>query len=132
MKGAVLMATVAVVDDEQDIARLIAARLQRAGYEVSTYEDGAAALVGLTAAPTDIAVVDWMMPRLDGIALAAALRAQDATKHIRLLLVTARSDPDDLAFARTQGFEDVMTKPFTRDSLLTAVARLCDTPSLDA
>ncbi|MBB2974711.1 DNA-binding response OmpR family regulator [Microbacterium endophyticum] len=126
------MATVAVVDDEQDIARLIAARLQRAGYEVSTYEDGAAALVGLTAAPTDIAVVDWMMPRLDGIALAAALRAQDATKHIRLLLVTARSDPDDLAFARTQGFEDVMTKPFTRDSLLTAVARLCDTPSLDA
>ncbi|MBA8817383.1 DNA-binding response OmpR family regulator [Microbacterium halimionae] len=125
------MATVAVVDDEQDIARLIAARLQRAGHEVALYSDGAAALEGITAHPTEIAVVDWMMPKLDGIALARALRAQESTAHIRLLLVTARSDPDDLVFAKTQGFDDVMTKPFTRESLLSAVARLSDARPLD-
>lgn len=118
-----------MIDDDKDIVRLAGIRLTRAGHEVTECLDGTAGLAAIRADVPDLAVVDWMMPGLDGIGVAQAVRAEPATTHIPLLLLTARSDPAEHDYARTQGFDAVVTKPFSKGQLLDAVNALLSPPS---
>lgn len=115
------MARIIVIDDDADIVRLATIRLTRAGHEVEACPDGTTGLAAIRASKPDLAIVDWMMPGLDGIGVAQAVRADPATATIPLLLLTARSDPAEHEYARTQGFSDVVTKPYTKPQLLDAV-----------
>lgn len=118
------MARIIVIDDDADIVRLVAIRLARVGHEVDEYYDGASGLEAIQATNPDLAVVDWMMPGLDGIAVAQAVRADASLTTLPLLLLTARSDPAEHEYARGQGFSAVVTKPFTKAELLSAVSAL--------
>ncbi len=118
------MARIVVVDDDRDIVRLVSLRLGRVGHDVGEYHDGLGGLEAIRRDIPDLAIIDWMMPGLDGIGLAQAVRADAATAGVPLLLLTARSDPAEHDYAREQGFDVVVTKPFTRDQLLTAVEEL--------
>ncbi|WP_344073275.1 response regulator [Microbacterium sediminicola] len=118
------MARILVIDDDRDIVRLAAIRLSRIGHTVEERYDGATGLAAIRELRPDLAIVDWMMPGLDGIAVAQAVRADSATSAIPLVLLTARSDPAEHEYARTQGFSDVVTKPFTKTQLFDAVAAL--------
>lgn len=118
------MARIIVIDDDADIVRLVAIRLARAGHEVDEYYDGTSGLGAIQASNPDLAVVDWMMPGMDGIAVAQAVRADASLASMPLLLLTARSDPSEHEYACTQGFSAVVTKPFTKAELLSAVSAL--------
>lgn len=118
------MAKIIVIDDDADIVRLAAIRLTRAGHEVLEYQDGTSGLEAIRANLPDLAVVDWMMPGLDGIGVAQAVRADPATMRIPLLLLTARSDPEEHEYALSQGFSAVVTKPFTKVQLLESIDAL--------
>lgn len=122
-----------MIDDDKDIVRLAAIRLTRAGHVVEECYDGTTGLACIRAAIPDLAVVDWMMPGLDGIGLAQAVRADPATARVPLLMLTARSDPAEHEYALAQGFDSVVTKPFSKAQLLGAVSALLpDGPGADS
>jgi DNA-binding response OmpR family regulator len=104
---------VLVADDEEDIRALVAFRLQRAGYEVITAADGAEALTLATTRLPDLIVLDMMMPKATGLEVTRSLRAQDSTKEIPVILLTARAQEADVASGFEAGADDYVKKPFS-------------------
>jgi two-component system phosphate regulon response regulator PhoB len=117
------MSRIVVVDDDDDIRMLVMRRLERAGHTVIEAADGEAALATITAEDPDLVVLDWMMPRLDGMEVLARLRAADAERP-RVLMLTARALGAELDRARAAGADALLVKPFTAADLLGAVADL--------
>jgi CheY-like chemotaxis protein len=114
--------TVLIADDDPDIQALVALRLERAGYRTVLAADGQAALELAVAEPPDLAVVDWSMPRLDGIELIRALRAHTATADVPVLLLTAHAEPRDDA----AGADAFVQKPFAAATLREWVVSLVE------
>lgn len=122
------MATVLVVDDDDDIRDLIAIGVQRAGHEVTSLGHPDAALVVATEAAFDMAVLDWSMPGMNGGELCARLRELPHFGDRPVLILTAFADHETRDKARAAGATDFMTKPFSLRDLAEAVRRaLADT-----
>ncbi len=108
---------VLAADDDEDILELVAFRLERSGYTVLRARDGEEALrVALEAKP-DLAVLDVMMPKLDGFELTRRLRADDATSNMPIILLTARSQDADVQAGFDAGADDYLRKPFSPQEL---------------
>ena len=108
---------VLVADDDRDILELVAFRLERAGYDVVTAGDGAEAFDVATAHGPDLAVLDVMMPRLDGYETTRRLRGQEATERIPVILLTARVQEADVQRGFDAGADDYLKKPFSPQEL---------------
>jgi two-component system OmpR family response regulator len=106
---------VMVVDDEESLRDLLRIALTHAGYQVATFADGEEALAGLAAFAPQAAVVDVMMPKLDGFELCRRLR-QDPNLYI--LMLTARDTVADRIAGLDGGADDYLVKPFSVDELL--------------
>jgi DNA-binding response OmpR family regulator len=104
---------VLVADDDRDILDLLAFRLGRAGYEVVSASDGEEALRLATERRPDLAVLDVMMPKLDGYEVTRRMRADETTKRIPVILLTARVQEHDVARGFEVGADDYMKKPFS-------------------
>jgi DNA-binding response OmpR family regulator len=104
---------VLVADDDPDILALVRFRLERDGYEVLSAPDGETALDRALARPPDLALLDVMMPRLDGYEVTRRLRAHGPTTTIPIILLTARVQEHDVARGFAAGADDYVTKPFT-------------------
>ena len=115
-----------VADDEEDIRALVAFRLQRAGYEVITAADGAEALTLATTRLPDLIVLDMMMPKATGLEVTRSLREQDSTKHIPVILLTARAQEADVASGFEAGADDYVKKPFSPMDLQLRVQALLE------
>jgi two-component system response regulator MtrA len=113
---------VLIADDDPDIQALVAFRLERAGFR--TVRAGQAALELALADPPDLAVVDWSMPKLDGIELTRALRANPATAELPVLLLTARAQEQDVATGLEAGATAYIRKPFNGQELSERVQEL--------
>jgi DNA-binding response OmpR family regulator len=109
--------TVLVADDDEDILELVSFRLERAGYEVVTARDGAAALATAQERLPDLAVLDVMMPGLNGYEVTQRLRADDATRDIPVILLTARVQEADVNRGFEAGADDYLRKPFSPQEL---------------
>jgi DNA-binding response OmpR family regulator len=109
--------TVLVADDDEDILELVSFRLERAGYEVVTARDGAAALATAQETRPDLAVLDVMMPGLNGYEVTQRLRADDATRDIPVILLTARVQEADVNRGFEAGADDYLRKPFSPQEL---------------
>jgi signal transduction histidine kinase/DNA-binding response OmpR family regulator len=118
--------TVLVVDDNADVRAYVAGVLA-AGYRVLEAADGAAGLALAREALPDLVLADVMMPRLDGFALARALREDPATDGIPVVLLTARADAGDEVAGLSAGADDYVTKPFDRGVLEARIAALIAT-----
>lgn len=105
------------------IRELVSRILEGAGYRVVTAEDGAAALEVIRAHRPAVAILDVMMPELDGIETIRRLRAEPTTAELPILLVTAKASPEALRSGRELG-ADYLRKPFTADDLRARVAEL--------
>lgn len=115
---------VLVADDDDDILALVGLRLRRAGYEVMTARDGIEALEALETRLPALAVIDVMMPRMDGHELVRALRTRPDTRRLPIIVLTAAVH-DRVAAASTEAGADAhMRKPFSPRELVARVDAL--------
>jgi diguanylate cyclase (GGDEF)-like protein len=111
-----------VVDDDQDIASFVEFNLKMHGYEVIRARDGEQALEVMEDQRPDLAVVDWMMPRMDGVELTRRLRAEPLTSALPVIMLTAKSMSVDKVVGLTAGVDDYLVKPFDTAELIARVS----------
>jgi two-component system, OmpR family, phosphate regulon response regulator PhoB len=115
---------VLVVDDEADIVALVAYHLARAGYRVSTASTGPDALEATRREHPALIVLDLMLPGLSGYEVLEQLRADDATRDVAVLMLTARREEQDRIRGLALGADDYLTKPFSPQELVLRVAAI--------
>jgi DNA-binding response OmpR family regulator len=108
---------VLVADDDHDILALVSFRLERAGYDVVAAQDGEEALRLAVEHAPDLAILDVMMPKLDGYEVTTRLRQNDSTRRIPVILLTARVQEADIARGFEAGADDYVKKPFSPQEL---------------
>ena len=118
------MTTVLVADDDADIRDLVAFKLRGAGYDVVAVEDGVKALDAVRTSAPDLAVLDLMMPGLSGLDVCAQIRAEAASAHLPVIMLTARVQEADVALGFRTGADDYVSKPFSPRELLSRVQAL--------
>ncbi|MDP6762577.1 MAG: diguanylate cyclase [Planctomycetota bacterium] len=112
---------VLVVDDDTTGLHLLEENLKRGGYEVRVAPDGEAALRAVVAAPPQIVVCDWQMPRMNGLELCRALRRMDGGAEIYFVLVTGHDAQATVVEAFDAGVDDYIQKPFDPRVLLARI-----------
>jgi two-component system alkaline phosphatase synthesis response regulator PhoP len=110
-----------VVDDEMHIRELIQYNLQKHGYEVTTFEKGEDLLQKLKQSPADMILLDLMLPGMDGLDVCRTLRSMDETKHIPIIMLTAKSEEFDRVLGLEMGADDYITKPFSVRELVARI-----------
>lgn len=119
-----LLGKVLVVDDDEVIRQLIAVNLTLEGFQVETASDGQDCLNRVLDVMPDVITLDVMMPRLDGWMTATKLRGNEETRHIKVLLITARAQEDDRRRGMDIGVDAYLTKPFDPAELIQVVRDL--------
>ncbi len=118
------MTRILIVEDEPDVLLLLENRVRGAGHEVMSASDGERGLeMALTEVP-DLIILDWMMPKLDGIEVLERLRADETGRGIKVLMLTARSQQHDVERAFAAGTDDYIVKPFSSRELIERIAAL--------
>jgi two-component system phosphate regulon response regulator PhoB len=115
------MPTVLVVEDESAIAELIAINLRHAGFEVTLAETADQAVAAVDAVLPDLVLLDWMLPGQSGVALARRWRAEERTRELPVIMLTARADESDKVMGLDAGADDYLTKPFSTQELLARI-----------
>jgi DNA-binding response OmpR family regulator len=113
-----VMGRILVVEDEADLNDLIARQLRQDGHEVLQAYDGTAGLQAVEAAPLDLVILDWMLPKLDGLVVARRIRERHV---VPILMLTARGEEADVVLGLEVGADDYLTKPFRIRELLARV-----------
>jgi CheY-like chemotaxis protein len=116
-----LVPVIVAADDDEDILRLIAFRLERSGYRVVTAHDGEEALQAVREHVPALAVLDVRMPKMDGYEVTRAIRADEATRDIPVILLTARVQDADVQRGFEAGADDYVRKPFSPQELRSRV-----------
>jgi len=116
------MANILVVEDDRDIADLIAHYLQKAGHAVEHLASGAAVMPRLRERPADLVILDLMLPGMDGLLVCQAMRAEPATAAVPVIMLTARGEESDRVAGLELGADDYVTKPFSPKELVARVA----------
>ncbi len=113
-----------IVDDEENIRKLVSLGLQDAGFATRAFADGTAFLAEVRYRLPDAVILDWMMPQPDGLALCRTLRADATTRALPILMLTAKSDEIDRILGLELGADDYITKPFSVKELAARVRAL--------
>jgi two-component system phosphate regulon response regulator PhoB len=111
------MSRILVVEDEYAIAALIAINLRHAGFEVLLARDEREATAHLDATLPDLILLDWMLPGQSGLSLARRWRADVRTRHLPIIMLTARSEESDKVAGLDAGADDYLVKPFSINEL---------------
>ena len=107
-----------VVDDSSTMRRIIINTLNKLGYrECHEAGNGREGIDKLGSHPVDMVITDWNMPEMSGIDFIRALRANDATKRLPVLMVTTNAAEDDIVEALKAGVSNYVVKPFTPDTI---------------
>ena len=114
---------VMVIDDSKTIRRTAETLLKKEGCEVVTATDGFEALAKIADQQPHIIFVDIMMPRLDGYQTCALIKNNQVFKSTPVIMLSSRDGLFDKARGRIVGSEQYLTKPFTRDELLSAIRK---------
>jgi two-component system, OmpR family, phosphate regulon response regulator PhoB len=113
-----------VVDDEPDIVALVAYHLAKSGYRVSTAVTGTDALAVARQERPALLVLDLMLPGLSGFDVLEQLRADEATRNVAVLMLTARKEEQDRIHGLSIGADDYLTKPFSPQELVLRVGAI--------
>ena len=114
-------ARILVVDDEPDIVALVVYHLAKAGYRVSSASTGTDALAVARRERPTLVVLDLMLPGMSGFDVLRAIRGNDETRDIAVLMLTARRDEPDRIEGLSLGADDYLTKPFSPQELVLRV-----------
>jgi two-component system, OmpR family, phosphate regulon response regulator PhoB len=113
--------TILVAEDDPDIRYLVAFKLQRSGFAVIEAADTRTALAVASRHRPDLALLDMCPPRMDGLLVCRELRAVSGTAHLPIVIMTARSRPQDREQAYAAGATDYVVKPFSPRELVERV-----------
>lgn len=117
-------AKVLLVEDDRGLAEVVEYNLKRAGYEVFRAHDGRDAINQAQLKLPDLVLLDVMLPVLDGIEVCRALRANEETQDLLIVMLTARTEESDELVGFTVGADDYVTKPFSVAVLLQRIRAL--------
>lgn len=115
-------ASVLIVDDTEHVRRLLSAMLTKQGYEVRSADNGVQALESVQASHPDLILLDIMMPQMDGYEVCQRLKADEQTRDIPILFLSALEQVEDKIKAFTVGGVDYVTKPFQVKEVLARVS----------
>jgi two-component system alkaline phosphatase synthesis response regulator PhoP len=115
---------VLIVEDDRDIADLVARYLHKAGFEVETLVSGRDALAALIRRPPDLLVLDLMLPHVSGLEICRAARANASTAALPIIMLTARAEEPDRISGLELGADDYLGKPFSPNELVARVRAL--------
>jgi len=104
---------IVVVEDEEDIADLVALHLRREGYTVTLHGDGEEAWRALDREKPDLLVLDLMLPGIDGFEICRRMRRSERLRDVPILILTARGEDADVVTGLELGADDYVTKPFS-------------------
>ena len=108
-----MSATILVVEDEPQVQELLAVNLEHAGHRVRRAASAEEAQAAIRAELPDVLILDWMLPGESGLALARRLRAEERTRDLPILMLTARAMEQDKISGLEAGADDYLTKPFS-------------------
>lgn len=116
---------VLIVEDSEHLGFLLAYMLEREGFETVTLHDGRQVAQHIAhAPPPDVVLTDLMLPYLDGFEILALIRAHPRWKSVPVIVLSARSDEDDVVRALESGANDFVRKPYRPRELLARLKRL--------
>jgi two-component system, OmpR family, alkaline phosphatase synthesis response regulator PhoP len=118
------MSHILVVEDDGDIAALIAHYLERSGHRVDRLTSGSDVLPRLRKSAADLVILDLMLPGMDGLLVCQAMRADRTLASIPIIMLTARGDEADRVSGLELGADDYVTKPFSPKELTARVGAL--------
>lgn len=116
-----------LIEDEANILEAIGFLLSRAGWEVRGHGKGETALDEIARVDPDVIVLDVMLPGRSGLDILRDLREQPGTRHVPVLMLTAKGQARDREQAMTLGASAFLTKPFSNDELVDTLNRLAET-----
>lgn len=116
--------SILVVEDDPDIRGMLAFSLGRAGFRVIETDSAEAALARLDGVLPSLVIIDWMLPRMSGVELAARLRRDDHTRDLPVILLTAKGEESDKLRGYDAGIDDYLTKPFSPRELIARIRAL--------
>ncbi|HEX5617045.1 MAG TPA: response regulator [Solirubrobacteraceae bacterium] len=119
-------AVILAADDDEDILQLVVFRLERSGYTVLQAHDGEEALRLALEHKPDLAVLDVMMPKMDGFEVTRRLRAEEATRAMPIIMLTARAQDSDVEQGFDAGASDYLRKPFSPQELRARVQAILE------
>ncbi len=117
---------VMVIDDSKTIRRTAETLLKKEGFEVITATDGFEALSMIADHKPDLILLDIMMPRLDGYQTCALIKHHRVFRHTPVIMLSSKDGLFDRARGRVVGSDNYITKPFTREELLTVIEQHTD------
>jgi DNA-binding response OmpR family regulator len=115
---------VLIVEDDPDIAALIAHYLEKTGYAAEVIPEGGRALARARQTPPDLIILDLMLPGLNGLEICRALRADDKTAGLPIVMLTARGEEAERILGLDVGADDYIVKPFSPNELMARVRAL--------
>jgi DNA-binding response OmpR family regulator len=113
-----------IVEDDRDIAELVARHLQKAGFSTEILASGRDALAAIRERPPDLLVLDLMLPHVDGLEICRIVRAHDKTAAIPIIMMTARGEESERIVGLEIGADDYLAKPFSPSELVARVRAL--------
>ena len=118
------VATILIVEDEENLHETLRLNLEMEGYEVSSAFDGSEALKKVEKEYFDLIIMDIMLPEMDGISVTESIRLKN--NPVPILMLSARNSNHDKVLGLKKGADDYLTKPFNLEELLLRVSKLID------
>jgi two-component system phosphate regulon response regulator PhoB/two-component system alkaline phosphatase synthesis response regulator PhoP len=112
---------IAIVDDEDDIRELVSINLKKAGFKIKEFSSGNSFIKSLSKSKPDLAVLDIMMPGIDGIEVCKIMKKDDKYSDIPIIMLTAKTDETDRVLGLEIGADDYVSKPFSPRELTARV-----------
>jgi DNA-binding response OmpR family regulator len=113
-----------VVEDDRDIAELVARYLDKAGFSPEVLSAGRDALASISRRAPDLIILDLMLPQVDGLEICRTLRASEKTAAIPIIMLTARAEESERIVGLEMGADDYIAKPFSPGELVARVRAL--------
>lgn len=123
------LASILLVDDDVTTRTRIARDLRELGHEVSETGDAVGALRAVSQKRPDLMVLDWVLPDLAGIELLGDVKHNDDLKHVRVLMTSARHEPDEVVAALELGADDFIGKPFSSREFMARIGACLRRPA---
>ena len=118
------MNRILVVEDDRDIGELVCRYLEKAGFTAELVTSGAAGLTSIAASPPDLLVLDLKLPQVDGLEICRAVRANEKTGGVPIIMLTARAEESERIVGLEIGADDYIAKPFSPNELVARVRAL--------